>query len=167
MKEISEVLRELKEQASAASGDSWRAATDPSQGRIVQVTYKDGRREIMSVKRDEAPAKRDDVEFVAHSRDDVLRLTSAVEGRKKLSDAELDEIEERTRKATAAPWRAFLESDGGSGGTNVILVTERDNTADLYLWLGSQIAPGPDFEFVATARNEMSRLLGTLRHAPA
>lgn len=167
MTDFPEELSQLKERAKAASGVSWRAGTDPTEGRVVEVHYRDGGQQIMSLKRDQAPANEDDVEFVAHSRDDVLRLTSALEGSTKLTALELDEIEERTRRASPAPWRPFLETDGGMAGTNVIWVTHSDNEADLYLWIGNRIAPGPDFEFVAAARNEMPRLLAAVRQVQA
>lgn len=167
MTDFPEELSQLKDLATAASGVSWRAVMDPTEGRVVEVHYRDGGQQIMSLKRDQAPANEDDVEFVAHSRDDVLRLTSALEGSTKLTASELDEIEERIRKASPGPWRPFLETDGGMAGTSVIWVTDSDNEADLYLWIGNRIAPAPDFEFVAAARNEMPGLLAAVRQVPA
>ncbi len=167
MTDFPEELSQLKDRAKAASGVSWRAVIDPTGGRVVEVRYGDGKHETMSLKRDREPASEDEVEFVAHSRDDVLRLTSAMEGSTKLTKSELDEIEERTRRASPGPWRPFLETDGGMAGTNVIWVTDSDNEADLYLWIGNRIAPGPDFEFVAAARNELPGLVAAVRQIQA
>jgi hypothetical protein len=71
-------------------------------------------------------------------------------------------IRARCDAASPGPWRAFLEEDGGLGGSSVIWVTDGDEVPDLYLWLDGRPASGADFEFVAEAREDIPRLLAAL-----
>jgi hypothetical protein len=120
----------------------------------------------MRVTRDRKPASGEDVEFIGRVRDDIDRLLGQIHGTLQLDEVELDVIEGRCERASAAPWKVFLEDDGGVGGSNVIWVTDRDDEPDLYLWLGDELAPSADFEFVAAARQDVPALLAAARSRP-
>jgi len=149
--------------AAAASGTSWDLARTTDGEPSITVRFSDGRRESLRLTRDQQPASAADVEFVAHSRADVGRLSATLSGRDVLSEIELRAIEKRARQASPSPWRPFLETDGGTGGSSVIWVTDSDDEPDLYLWLGDSLAPPEDFEFVAAARADIPRLLAAVK----
>ena len=69
----------------------------------------------------------------------------------------------RVASASPGPWTAFIESDGGIGGSDVIRVSESDSEADMYLWMGQDVAPSEIFRFVAEARQDVSALLAATR----
>jgi len=104
-----------------------------------------------------------DLVFIAHAQADVARLIAHLRGQLSVSQRELGVMEKRAAQASPGPWRAFLESDGGIGGSSVIWVSEADNEPDLYLWLGSDPASDADFEFVAAVRQDLPRLLAEAR----
>jgi hypothetical protein len=134
-----------------------------SKSPIVRVLLRDGGEAVMRVTRDRQPATLADVEFIAASRQDVVRLGEAIRGRRPIATDELDEIEQRVESTTPGPWRAFLESDGGSGGSNVIRVSDGDAEPDMYLWIGTRLAIGGDFEFVAKAHELIPQMIDFLR----
>ena len=84
------------------------------------------------------PASAADVAFVAHSRDDVGRLIRAVRGQAALSAEDVQGIAARCDQAGNGPWRAFLEPDGGMGGSNVTWIGDRRCRGDASpnLWRG-------------------------------
>lgn len=136
---------------------------------MLLVTFTDGHAEVFRVTREREAASREDVEFIGHARRDVLRLLAALDGESRLSRKDVDDIEDRYSRASAAPWQVFLESDGGIGGCSVIVISDDDDQPDLYLWRpGDQwrdidIAPDSDFEFVAAARLDIPKLVAALR----
>ena len=69
----------------------------------------------------------------------------------------------RIASASPGPWSAFIESDGGIGGSDVIRVSESDSEADMYLWIGRELAPSDVFRFVAAARQDLPALLAAIR----
>jgi hypothetical protein len=128
----------------------------------VYVTFADGTGQLMRLTRDLQPASANDVTFVSAARQDIQRLIAALRLGDAVGDHELAEIERRCRAASPGPWQAFLESDGGIGGSSVIRVSDDDDELDLYLWIGKDLAPDADFEFVASAREDIPRLLAAL-----
>jgi hypothetical protein len=82
-----------------------------------------------------------------------------VRGDGRCTPEELAAIRNRVDNASRPPWRAFLKSKGGLGGDSVIWVSEEDSEPDLYLWIDSEPAPDPYFEFVAAARQDLPDLL--------
>ena len=101
--------------------------------------------------------------FVAHARDDVLRLVAAIRRSERVPDAELDAIVARVEAAGPLPWDVFLESGGGHAGSNLIWVGGAvDGEPDLYLWRGDDLAPDEDWTFIAAARADIPRLVGAL-----
>jgi hypothetical protein len=80
-----------------------------------------------------------------------------------LSVEDAAEIGSRIASASPGPWTAFIESDGGTGGCDVIRVSESDDEADLYLWIGLDLAPSAIFRFVAEARQDVPALLAATR----
>lgn len=95
--------------------------------------------------------------FVGYSRRDAEALLASSEGRERLAADGLRVITERLMNASPGPWIAAIEADGGQGGCDVILVTDRDDQPDLYLWFDRELAPSADFRFVAAARDELPR----------
>lgn len=77
-----------------------------------------------------------------------------------MTDEELDEIERRCAAARPGPWTSFVEGRDHFGGSNMIRVTDDDNSqADIEL-LGATVA---DQDFIAGARQDVPRLLAELR----
>ena len=157
-----EELAAIQARAEAASGARWLSGREAKGVAVVHVEFAAGPSAVMRVMRDLRPASEDDVTFIAHARDDVRRLVDAVRGIAPLSEEELRAIAARCNAASPGPWKAFLEEDGGIGGSNVIWVSDAEDQPDLYLWLGTKIAPRGDFEFVAQARQDIPRLLSEL-----
>jgi len=151
-------LEAIDRRSKATSGVRWEAVLHNGMP-LVRVTFRDGTHDYMRLSRDSQPASAADFEFVAAARRDIERLVGALRSGEPVSDEDLDAIEVRSRGASPGPWRPFLRSDGGLGGTNVIWVSDSDREADLYLWLGRNLAPDADFEFVGTARQDIPRLL--------
>ena len=103
--------------------------------------------------------------FVAHAREDVLRLVATIRASERLGDAELDAIAARAEAAGPAPWDVFLEADGGLGGCNLIWIggAQHEDEPDLYLWRGDDLAPDADWVFIAQAREDVPRLVEAAR----
>lgn len=49
------------------------------------------------------------------------------------------------------------------GGDSVIVVSESDSEADMYLWMGPDLASSEIFRFVAEARQDVPALLAATR----
>ena len=144
---------------------AWAEEIDGMSGGLGLLTYliEAGRTSDLRVTRDGNPASAADVDFVTSSRDDLERLVAHARGGSPSSAEQLDEIEERVRLAGPGPWHAFLQSDGGIGGTSVLRVSDEDDEPDMYLWRGDELASDADFELVAAARNEIPRLIQAAR----
>jgi hypothetical protein len=121
------------------------------------------------VRRDNELADRDDVAFIARAHEAIDRLTTALEGDEPdlISWDELEEIEALADAATPGPWKAFLEHSQPIGGCSVILVDGLNDAPDMYLWLGNEMAPDEDFEFVAHARYDVPWLVAEVRRSKA
>jgi hypothetical protein len=164
-------LAEIMARSHAASGSSWNLGRDQAGNPVVRVAFPDGHEEILRVTRERTPASTSDVEFIAHARQDVERLVEVLRGTLEVEAEELEDIDARCRRASPGPWMVSLESDGGVGGSNVITVGFDDNEPDLYLWRGDDwsswehddVASDGDFEFVASVRQHIPKLLEALR----
>jgi len=110
----------------------------------------------------QAPAA--DVRFIALVREDVDFLISSLDGGGRPSDTRLRQIRERLENSTKGPWKCYLESEGGLGGSNVI--TMDGSESDLYLILEGQTAPDAEWRFVALAHEELPSLLVAAGSAP-
>lgn len=152
-------LTQIEARMAGASGVRWDRGITKDGNPVIVVEFDDGRSVHLAVTREGAPAAERDVKFIAHAREDIEQLIAFLRGAAPISDAELDAIERRCAQASPGPWKAFLESDGGLGGGNVIWVTEADDEPDLYLWVSSGAASDADFEFVAAVRQDLPRLL--------
>ena len=87
-----------------------------------------------------------------------------------ISDAELDEIEARALAATSAPWEAFVEGRDQFGGDDFIRTGGLDDDSpDMYVSLafsdrpGAVPAPPADLDFIASARQDLPRLVQEVR----
>jgi hypothetical protein len=119
----------------------------------------------IQVRRDLEPAPEGDVRFVADALADMRRLLRAVRSGEQLTSGEITSIEARVAAASPGPWTAFIESDGGQAGCDVIRVSERDDQPDMYLWMGADLAPSRVFRLVAAARQGIPALLALVRDA--
>jgi len=161
----------IRERLRASSGTSWVAQLDDQMRPILRIAHANGTRASLRVTRERSPASLADVEFIAHSHGDMGLLLDAFEGRTKPDQAKLELIAGRCEAATPGPWLVSLESDGGTGGSSVITVTHDDGEPDMYLWRGddwtcwntTDLASDPDYEFVATARQDIPTLLAHLK----
>jgi len=158
-------LRAVEARAAEVSGERWELASRPSgKETSIVVHLGPGKSEDLRVTRDLEAASESDIRFIAHSRSDIRTLVAAARRAAPIAKTELDTIEQRAASASPAPWTAFIESEGGLGGSDVIRVTDRDDQPDMYLWLGSRLAPSADFRFVAAARQDIPRLVGALKN---
>jgi hypothetical protein len=117
----------------------------------------------LRVRREGNPAGDGDVLFVGHAFSDIPRLLGALESGSPLPAEGADGIGMRIASASPGPWTAFIESDGGIGGSDVIRVSESDSEADMYLWLGPGMAKSAVYRFVAEARQDLPALLAAAR----
>ena len=71
-------------------------------------------------------------------------------------DEELDEIRRRCEKASAGPWKSYVEGRDHWGGDSFILTGDGENRGeDLYI----SGATNDDQDFIAHARQDIPRLL--------
>jgi hypothetical protein len=89
-----------------------------------------------------------------------------------LTEAQLDQIEERCNAASKPPWESFLESQGGFGGNSFIRVGGMDdNEPDMYVSrdvVGGLVpASDDDLNFIAYARQDLPHLLAEVRRQRA
>lgn len=147
----------------ATSGVRWRFDGQRDGAPSVLIDMEDGSTHQLAVTREDVPASEDDVAYIAHSRDDVRALVAFLRHGEGLSIERLEEIARRCDRASPAPWRVFLGSDGGVGGDSVIWVSDADDQPDLYLWIGSGPAADADYEFVAAVRRAIPRLTAAAR----
>jgi hypothetical protein len=130
----------------------------------VKILARHGASQVeLRVTRDEDPAGDGDVMFVGHAFSDIPRLLDALGSGSVLSTEDAAGIGLRIASASPGPWTAFIESDGGLGGCDVIRVSESDSEADMYLWTGTDLAPAAVFRFVAEARQDLPALLAAAR----
>lgn len=146
----------------AASGERWELTRDLDGRPAVRVVYPGGLDKVMRVCRDADDASPADVDFVAHSRQDLQYLLDARAGGP-CSDDHLDAIAARADRASSGPWNAFLEEEGGMGGESVIWITNNDVEPDMYLRFASKLAPSDDLLLVGEARQDIPRLLAEVR----
>jgi hypothetical protein len=118
----------------------------------------------LRVTRDGDPASDGDVLFVGRAFSDIPRLLEVLETGSLLPAEDASGIDSRLASASPGPWTAFIESDGGIGGSDVIRVSESDSEADMYLWIGADLASSAIFRFVAEARQDVPALLAATQH---
>jgi hypothetical protein len=142
--------------------------TDRLEALQAMVDAVAGQMESVRPHRDAGPPVSRDAQFVVNSARDLERLIACLRGELSLTDEELDEIEERCRRAAPAPWALFLEADGGLAGCNLIWFgdpIEDPFGPDIYLWQGDTLAPDPVWKLVVAARNEIRELVAAARAA--
>jgi hypothetical protein len=72
-----------------------------------------------------------------------------------IRDTELAEIEQRCAAATPGPWRAFVEGRDHESGSSFIQTAATD--------IELSGATEADYDFIASARQDMPRLLAIVR----
>ena len=79
---------------------------------------------------------------------------------RQLTDRDLDEIRARYKAATPGPWKYMVEGrDHTSGDSFIMRGTKGDRHPDLYLSADGKPATDADCDFVASARQDVPRLL--------
>lgn len=81
-----------------------------------------------------------------------------------LTDEELDEIERRCSAARPARWTSFVEGRDHFGGSNMIRVTDDDDSQPDIELIGATVE---DQDFIAHARQDVPRLLIEVRRLRA
>jgi hypothetical protein len=90
-----------------------------------------------------------------------------------VSEAELDEIEQRADAASPAPWQAFIEGRDHSAGDTIIRIGGLDiSMPDMYVYFSSpgpttEPVPDADLDFIAHARQDVPRLVREVRRLKA
>jgi hypothetical protein len=77
-----------------------------------------------------------------------------------ITEAELKVIEERTAKAQAGPWKAYIEGRDHESGSDFIITGEGTERGEDIEMIGATQA---DFDFIANARQDMPRLIKEIR----
>jgi hypothetical protein len=77
-----------------------------------------------------------------------------------ITEAELKIIEERTAKAQAGPWKAYIEGRDHESGSDFIMTGEGTGRGQDIEMIGATQA---DFDFVANARQDIPRLVKEIR----
>lgn len=90
----------------------------------------------------------------------------------RMDDEELAAIEVRAERATAGPWRAFVEGrDHMSGDTFIQTGAPDDESSDMYVTFsfagGSRPAGTADLDFIAASRQDIPRLVAEIRRLRA
>jgi len=85
-----------------------------------------------------------------------------------LTENELAEMEGRARAATDGPWQAYVEGRDHVAGDNFIRTGGLDDASpDMYVthYHGVQPVPAPaaDLDFIASARQDVPRLVAEVR----
>lgn len=132
-------------------------------GRPKVLGREGGRHVELRVTRDNEPASEPDILFIGHAFWDIPRLLELAESGGELPSEEAALIGTRIASARPGPWSAFIESDGGTGGSDVIRISEIDSEVDMYLWIDAKLAPAAVFRFVAEARQDVAALLAATR----
>jgi hypothetical protein len=129
-------------------------------GGLAKVLARHGASQVeLRVTRDEDPASDGDVLFIGHAFSDIPRLLEALDPAASCRPGTPPGSACAFASASPGPWTAFIESDGGIGGCDVIRVGESDSEADMYLWMGPDLASSEIFRFVAAARQDVPALL--------
>jgi hypothetical protein len=90
----------------------------------------------------------------------------------RVSETELDQIEQRCRAASKPPWESFIEGRDHWGGDNFIRVGGMDDS-ELDMYVSRSTAKGlvpasdADLDFVAHARQDLPVLLAEVRRLRA
>lgn len=164
MEDLGVTLTTIRRRLELASPAPWVLERDAAQGfSYIRVPLLSGDNRIL-IRREDQPASSEDVHFIVLARNLLPRLVGAIatQDSESISNDELSQVEEIARKATPGPWRPFVEETQPIGGCSVIWIDE-GNAPDMYVWLGPRIAPGPDVEFVAHAREDLPLLATQLR----
>ncbi len=74
-----------------------------------------------------------------------------------IGDDELRAIRARVDAASPSPWTAFI--GGGLGGPEFIRVSDDDAEPDMYVERDGAPASSADLDFIASARQDIPRLL--------
>jgi hypothetical protein len=81
-----------------------------------------------------------------------------------VSDAELDAMQQRAGAASKGPWRSFIEGRDHTSGDDFIRVGEPgDGEADMYVSRDRAPASGADLDFIASARQDVPRLIAEIK----
>lgn len=80
-----------------------------------------------------------------------------------LAEAELEAIEARSKTASPAPWRSFVEGRDHWGGDDFIRVSDSDDEPDMYVSRDGKPADAKDLDFIAHARQDIPRLIAEVR----
>jgi hypothetical protein len=163
MPSLPELLTQIRKRIAAASPGPWRVERDD--GVVFIRTGRSEDENRLFLKRDGEPADDGDVEFVAAARNSLPSLVDALDAESLggVPESELESLQELTALATPGPWTPHIEDTGPIGGCSVIWVDGTNDVPDLYVWLGDQIAPSGDVEFIAHSREDVPRLVSELR----
>jgi hypothetical protein len=114
-------------------------------------------REMLRITQDKQPANAADIAFIAKSRNVMPALVRVLETRDSglLVRGDVEEIEGLLTKVSPGPWEGFLEHSQPIGGSSFIRVGDGDNSDDMYVWNGEQIASDSDIDFIANARQDI------------
>ncbi len=154
---------ELQAALDLLSSEKWVLGTKPDGEPAVAIRGL-ARATWLVARHDTLPAPVADTRFLAHSLADVIALLASIKSRTPLPAAQFEEILARHRRATPGPWALWLETDGGTGGCNVITIASSE--ADLYLWIGDALAPDEYWCVAAHAYQQIPAMVLAARRLP-
>jgi hypothetical protein len=156
-----EEMTEIKMRCERATAGPWRSnieARDEACGRDIIGTESDNFHfEGASV---------DDQDFIAHARQDIPNLIAEIERLMTESEfplltrGEVVEIKRRCERATAGPWKSYIEARDKISGPDFIMTEGED------IYIGG--ATVDDHDFIAYARQDIPKLVAEVeRLTPA
>lgn len=157
-------LKQIRDRFLSASAAPW-TVEQASDGTLFIRTSTQGAENRLFIRRDLNPAAVADVRFIAEARNQIPRLVRALESGSLglLAPDELAFLDDVIARASPGPWTPFIEEEQPIGGTSVVWVGSDEYSADMYIWLGKEIAPALDIKFIAHAREDLPFLLGEVR----
>lgn len=157
-------LKSIHKRATAASPRPWTIQRDSNGDAFIRTNQNNGD-DKLRIKRDRDPAPDEDLAFIALARNVIQDLISALRSNSLAltQQDQLAEIEAVVRRATSGPWTPFIEEDQSIGGCSVIWIGPDEHGPDMYVWLGSEIAPKADIEFIARYRDDVPFLISEIR----
>lgn len=168
-------LDSIEQRAQAASPGPWVAyieGRDQECGSDFIMIGGDERNEDMYLSRNEVRVSDADLDFVAGARHDVPRLVMEVRRLRAgspplLTDPEISEMWRRASCASAGRWEAFVDGRDTGGGNSFIRTENEFGDTDLKVTRDTSAASEADYDFIATARQDVPRLVDEVKRLRA
>jgi hypothetical protein len=154
-------IGEIRRRLELTSPGPWHVVVDPDGTKVIATGRDDGG--YLEVKLEAEPAGEDDLSFIAMAHEALPRLLEALGEPSRVAVSEIAALEHTIDRASAGPWRSFIEERRPIGGSSMIWIGEESYGPDLYVYLGGAVAPADDIEFIAASRQDVPDVLEELK----